>query len=175
MADELKSVIFLLIFGAAAVCKSVDTQAQLAEQAERSLRSGDTQGAIATLEKASAEPSTVSGEDRLGFLYAVAGRQDDAAAHFRKAIQTDANYAAAHYHLGALLWLSKDQEHALPELQSAVRLDPKSFDYRYRLGSAYVESGADAQAIPELKAAVALDATKADCLAAVGSGGAAYK
>ena len=110
---------------------------QLADQAEQLLRAGDNAGALAALEKASAESSSAPGEDRIGFLYAVAGHQDDAASHFRKAIAADSTYAPAHYHLGVVLWLQKDQDHALPELQLAVKLDPKTLDFqlppRFRL------------------------------------------
>jgi protein O-GlcNAc transferase len=158
MTNELKFSVLLFLAAALIAFGGANTQMQIAAQAEQQLRAGNTQAGLTLLSQASAATSTAPGEDRIGFLYAVSGQQDDAATHFRKAIQLNANYAGAHYHLGVLLWLAKDQDHALAELQTAARQNPKSFDYRYRLGAAYAEKGENDKAVPELKAAVALDA-----------------
>jgi tetratricopeptide (TPR) repeat protein len=152
----------LLIVSFAAAYGWADLQSQLAGEAEQRLRAGDAQGGLLLLQRASNEPSTAAGEDRIGFLYASAGHQEDATAHFRKSIAKNPRYAPAHFHLGVVLWLAKDQKHGLSELQNAALLDPSSFDYRYRLGSAYIETGANGKALEELKAASALDGTKAD-------------
>jgi protein O-GlcNAc transferase len=160
MTSRLTSFVILIFSFAASGW--ADAQVQLAGEAEQRLRAGDSQGALALLSQASTQKSTAAGEDRVGFLYAATGRNDDAIAHFRKSIQNDSKYAPAHYHLGVILWLGKDQDHGLQELQSAVRLDPNGFDFRYRLGSAYIELGSNDKAAAEMKAAVALDATKAE-------------
>ena len=152
----------LFLLALAAVYLSAQTPADLANQAEKLLRAGDKQGGIAMLDKAAQAPgATAESEDHVGFLMAVVGRGPEALEHFQKSISLNADYAAAHYHMGAMLWLAKDHDRGLPELQTAARLEPKSFDYRYHLGSAYLEIDDYERAIPELKESVALDPSKA--------------
>jgi tetratricopeptide (TPR) repeat protein len=162
MTIGLKSFVLFALTCATVCGGPVDSQAQLAAQAEQLMRAGDAKSAMLILARASSEPSTAPGEDLIGFIYAAAGQQDEAITHFRKSIQKAPDFAAAHYHLGVVLWLKKDQANALQELQSAVRFNPNVIDYRYRLGAAYIETGSNDKAVTELKAAVDLDANRAD-------------
>jgi tetratricopeptide (TPR) repeat protein len=138
------------------------TPAEWASKAEQLIRSGNSQEGLAALMKAAELPGASSeSEDRVGFLFAVLGRQSDAVAHFEKSLSLSRSYAPAHYHLGVARWLAKDRNRGLEELESAVKLSPAVFDYRYRLGSAYLEIGRYEQAASELKEAVAIDKTQA--------------
>ncbi len=135
-----------------------DTPAALADQAEQSIRGGDTAAAAELLQKASAAPgATAESEDRIGFLYAVMQQQDLAVAHFEQAIKIKGDYATAHYHLGVALWNADQHPRGLTELQAAAQLDPKNFDYQFRLGSAYQRTGDLAGAVDSFGKAVAID------------------
>ena len=143
--------VFLLLFAASF---EGETAAQWTAKAEQLIRSGNSQEAIAALTRAAeAAGGSAESEDRIGFLFAVLGRQSDAAEHFQKSIALNVNFAPAHYHLGVARWLAKDTDGGLPELREAARLGPAVFDYRYRLGSAYLELGHYEEACSELKAA----------------------
>ena len=138
-----------------------DNPLDWANRAERLIRAGDKSGALAALLSASqAQPASAASEDRIGFLFAVLQRQQDAVDHFQKALNLDPRYAAAHYHLGVALWLANESQEGISELQEAAKLAPAVFDYRYRLGSAYLQSGAFPQAAAELKQAVSIDGSK---------------
>jgi tetratricopeptide (TPR) repeat protein len=141
------------------------TPAEWAGKAEQLIRSGNSREGLAALMKAAELPSaSAESEDRIGFLFAVLGRQSDAVAHFEKSLSLSRSYAPAHYHLGVARWLAKDVSGGLEELESAVKLSPGVFDYRYRLGSAYLEVGRYERAVSELKEAVAIDKTQAPAL-----------
>lgn len=104
------------------------SQADLANQAEALLRSGDTQNGIALLNQAAqASSATAESEDHIGFLLAVVGRGPDALTHFDKAIQLNGDYAPAHYHKGVALWLAKDHEHGLPRIASGRQAATEQF------------------------------------------------
>ena len=140
---------------------SAETPGEWAGEAERLIRSGKPQEGLAALTKAAESPgASAQSEDRIGFLFAVLGRQSEATAHFEKSLSFNRDYAPAHYHLGVARWLAKDQKGGLPELEKAVRLSPSVFDYRFRLGSAYLEMGQYEKAVTELQEAVAIDKTQ---------------
>ena len=146
------------------LCASLpaETPLERANEAERLIRSGKQQEGLAALADAAELPgASAQSEDRIGFLFAVLGRQPDATAHFEKSIALNREYAPAHYHLGVARWLAKDHETALPELEKAVKLSPFTFDYRFRLGSAYLELGRYEKAAAELEEAVGIDKTQA--------------
>jgi tetratricopeptide (TPR) repeat protein len=145
------------------LCGSVllaQTSLDLTKEAEQLLRTGRTQDARAALEKASGiNHQTAESEDRIGFLLAVMGDQTSAHEHFRKAIALDANYAAAHFHLGASDWLQGVKQEGIRELETAVRLAPNVFDYRFRLGGAYLDMGDAERAAVQLQMATHLDSS----------------
>jgi tetratricopeptide (TPR) repeat protein len=144
-----------------AFCLTAQTPLQLTVTVEALIRSGRAQDATAVLERAAKLPgASAESEDRLGFLFAVLGRSPDAIEHFHKSLSLNSDFAPAHYHLGAALFVAKDYGRGLPELQAAARLSPTTFDYRYRLGCGYLEMNNLDQAVSELKQSVAIDASK---------------
>jgi protein O-GlcNAc transferase len=131
---------------------------ELTDKAEQLLRSGDKAGAVEILAQAErAAPATAESEDRIGFLYAVAGHAPEAMEHFQKSIALDSGYAAGHYHLGVAMWQANDRERALPELQAAAKLGPNVYDYWFRLGSADAQVGDLAGAVDAHQHAVELN------------------
>jgi tetratricopeptide (TPR) repeat protein len=152
-----------LLFSLAVAYVKVQTQTpgEWASEAERLIRAGKQQEGLAALVKAAELPGgSAESEDRIGFLFAVLGRQPEAAAHFKKSLAFNRDYAPAHYHLGVARWLAKDFQNGLPELEKAVTLSPSIFDYRFRLGSAYLQVGRQEQAVAELEQAVSIDKTQ---------------
>jgi protein O-GlcNAc transferase len=153
-----------------AECLAAQTPADLANQSESALRSGDAAKAVTLLNQALRAPgATAESEDHLGFLLAVLGRSPDGLKHFQKAIALNPDFAPAHYHLGAALWLAKDHEHGLPELQAAVKLAPDNFDYRYHLGSAYLDMNDFEHAVSEFKQATVIDPSRPAAWAQLGA------
>jgi tetratricopeptide (TPR) repeat protein len=143
--------------------------ADWAGEAERLIRSGNTQEGLAALARAAEQPGgSAESEDHIGFLFAVLGRQSEAAAHFEKSLSSNPGYAPAHYHLGVARWLGNDNDGGLPELENAVRLAPSVFDYRFRLGSAYLAISRFEPATTELQETVAIDKTQAAAWNALG-------
>ena len=134
-----------------------DSPLDLAGQAEQLIRSGDKEQAVEVLAKAAqSTPATAESEDRIGFLYAVLQKADDAILHFEKSVGMNASYAPAHYHLGVALWNADQHERGLSELKAAAKLDPGNFDYQYRLGSACQRTGDLAGAAEAFGKAIAL-------------------
>jgi tetratricopeptide (TPR) repeat protein len=134
---------------------SAHSSIDLAENAERQLRAGHKQEALALLQQAAAAKSqTAKSEDKIGFLFAVFGAGAEAHEHFKKALALDANFAPAHYHLGAADWLAGEKQEGLRELELATNLTPANFEYRYRLGTTYLDGGDVDKAYQQLKQAV---------------------
>ncbi|MGH9626519.1 MAG: tetratricopeptide repeat protein, partial [Bryobacteraceae bacterium] len=154
----MKAVWVCLLGLSAAALLQAQTAAQWAAQAEQLIRQGDQPGALRDLAQASkARPQSAASEDRIGFLLAVLHQSaDEAIAHFRKAIALDPSYAAAHFHLGAVLMIAKQPESGLSELRKAAKLAPGVFEYQYKLGSALQTKGDLAGAAKAYGRAVAL-------------------
>ena len=169
--NEIGLKLVLLCWSAVLLSVLLEAQssAALLTQAEQAIRRGDSQGALALLQKASRlTPHTAESEDRTGFLLAVLSHQEDARDHFERALSIDPNFAAAHFHLGVAYWLMKDPGRALPELERAAQIVPTSFEYRYRLGAAYLGIDKFQEASTELKEAVGLDNSKAPAWISLG-------
>ena len=159
----------VLLALSAALFLTSQTPLELANKAETLIRAGHAPDAFPLLEQAANAPgATAESEDRIGFLLAVLGRSADALGHFQKSISLNADYAPAHYHLGAALFVAKDYSRGLPELQAAVKLTPTSFDYRYRLGCGYMAMGDFEKAAVELKQSAALDSTRPEAWSQLG-------
>ncbi len=145
------------VFWLIAVVARADSPFDLASQAEQLIRDGNKEQAAAVLAQASeAAPATAESEDRIGFLYAVLQKTDDAVAHFEKSAGLNAAYAPAHYHLGVALWNAEQHDRGLSELKEASRLDTGNFDYQYRLATACERTGDLAGATAAFGKAVAL-------------------
>lgn len=88
----------------------------------------------------------------------IPGRQSDAIAEYRAALQIDPGLAETHYDLG--LALSRIPGHlpdAVAEYQAALRLDPHLAQAHYGLGNALAATGRWSDAIAAYRAALRLD------------------
>ena len=61
-------------------------------------------------------------QDEVGFLLAVLSRREEAIQSFQQALDLDAKFARAQYHLGAAYWLEKNPGLSIPHQQSAAAL-----------------------------------------------------
>ena len=148
---------------------AADIAGTLASKAETQARAGDSAGALNLLAQASqAKPISAESEDEIGFLYTALGKSDEGIQHFRRAIAKNPSLAAAHYHLGVILWLGGVHVAATSELADAVRLAPDVFDYRFRLGAAYVEAGNYDDAVPVLQKATEFNSKSAEAWNSLG-------
>jgi len=160
----------LVFLAPAALLFAQQSAVELANQAETLLRAHETQKAVALLDQAVQAPgATPESEDHIGFLLAVVGRGPEALQHFQQAISLSPDFAPAHYHLGAALWLAKDYSHGLPELQAAAKLAPANFDYRYHLGTAFLQVDDLEHAAAALKEAAAIDGSRPEVWTQLGT------
>ncbi len=145
------------------------TAAAYKARADQATRENNPQAALAAvlneekLEKPSAEL-----QDRVGFLLAVLGRNDEAIARFDRAIALNPGYSLVRYHMGALCLVRGDRDRGIRELQRAVQLEPDNFDYHFQLGNAYLENAQYDEAASELTTATGLNANQAKAWDALG-------
>jgi tetratricopeptide (TPR) repeat protein len=158
MCIEVRAVWICLIGFFVGTSVQAQTAADWAARAEQSIRQGNQEDALkALVQAAAARPQTAASEDRIGFLLVVLHQPaHEAIVHFRKAIAHDPHYAAAHFHLGAVLMIAKQPGPGLAELRKAARLAPGVFEYQYKLGSALQTKGDLAGASKAYGRAVAL-------------------
>ncbi len=100
--------------------------------------------------------------DLLGVVRVMQGRETQAEALFRRAIQKNSNFAPAHVHLG-MLWVQKGRpEEAVPQLRDALRIDPARSDASAALVRILQDQARTATATKNFPKAVALltDAAK---------------
>jgi len=121
------------------LCASLpaETPVERANEAERLIRGGKQQEGLAALANAAELPgASAESEDRIGFLFAVLGRQSEAVTHFEKSISLKQEYAPAHYHLGVARWLAKEMAKGImPEEQRAnLRNGRWDADWHLRIG-----------------------------------------
>ncbi len=121
-------------------------------------------GAAETLlaEAARTTPDNAYLADALGSVRAQAGRLDDAATDFRRALGLDANFAPAHFHLGAVALLQGDAATAVEQSRFAVDLVPADAAYVLQLGRALSADRKDTEAVATLRRALALDPVSID-------------
>jgi tetratricopeptide (TPR) repeat protein len=90
-----------------------------------------------------------------GRVAAQAGRYQDAAQEFRRALAVRPESVEARVDLGSVLALAGDRNGATEQLREALRLDPASFTAHFDLGSLLADGGAPEEARAHLEAAVA--------------------
>lgn len=83
----------------------------------------------------------------LGAALREAGRLDEAAAAYRRAVSLEPDYAPAHSGLGSVLRQQGRVDEAVAHLETAVRLGPDFDDARFNLANALRDGGQLAQAI----------------------------
>ncbi len=115
---------------------------------------GRMQKAVA--DAAAGSPDAATLDDTLGSLEAQREEWPAAQAHFEQALAIDANFAAAHEHLGITLLAEHRTSEAIQELTTASRLSPQSGAAQMELGRALIAAGRDEEAIPVLRRAVEL-------------------
>lgn len=77
----------------------------------------------------------------LGEIAAAGDNPSEAESRYRQSIACNAQYAAGHAGLGALLLKARQHEQALEMLLRAVALDPESADAQYSLGQVLLRLG----------------------------------
>ena len=97
------------------------------------------------------------GRMQLGQYQAARGRNEEAIAQFRKAIEWDPNSPPFHHDLAVMLSASGRIKEAIAELEATIKLDPRQAGYHYELGLAWSEAGEPAKTIAALEEAVKLD------------------
>jgi tetratricopeptide (TPR) repeat protein len=75
----------------------------------------------------------------------------------RKALESDARYAPAHYELGLVLSRRGDAPGAVAEWRSALEIDPKYAEAHDSLGDALNAQGRTAEALAHWRAAIELE------------------
>jgi tetratricopeptide (TPR) repeat protein len=100
--------------------------------------------------------STFDAELNFGVLLDQMGRTQEAAIHYRQAVELKPDNATAHAYLGSVLLALGQTDEGLRQWFSAVKLDPVHADLHYNLGTALSSQGRTDEAIQELSQAVRL-------------------
>ncbi len=138
------------------------TPSVLAAYARALSATGQPAAAIVKMKTAVAESPQAEFHDDLGSLYAQQRNWSLAVTEFQKAIQLNAQFAAAHLHLGAALLAQQQVSSAIAELAVASQLAPGSAVAATELGKAYAENNEDEKAIAEFTRAIKLDSASVD-------------
>ena len=139
-------------------------------------RSGDTDGAIASLEAATKQnPKLTMARSMLGDLYKDKGEYDKAAQQYEAVTKLDPYTGRNFYKLGVAQQLLVRLQDAIASYLTAIKLDPRDWESNMNLGLVYLALGRNDQALGYLSRAtmlnpgaapafgnlgVALDATK---------------
>ncbi len=96
-----------------------------------------------------------------------AGRTEEAAAFYRRALDADAHMPAAQFGMGTLLARMGRSGEAIPYYQDAIAIWPDYEEARYNLGAALASAGRIEEAAAEYRQAVRLRPDDADAHAAL--------
>jgi predicted O-linked N-acetylglucosamine transferase (SPINDLY family) len=118
---------------------------------------GDRVAAAEALRQAiELEPNVASWHCDLAVLYQTAGRLDEAAGEYRRAVECDSGLRQAWYNLGCLLNEQDREAEALECFQQAVRLAPDHAAAHHNLAQSLFNLGNTDEAIAHYRRAVAL-------------------
>jgi Tfp pilus assembly protein PilF len=143
--------------------------AELVEQGKALLEADHCQAALEPLERAvQLEPELLDAQLAVGNAYTRLGRLDDAIDAYRKALEADADFAAAYTNLGAAYLRQinpgADSEAATTQIQSAIdsfrtalQLEPEDAETHANLGSALLKASQIPQAKEEFEEALRLN------------------
>ena len=101
-------------------------------------------------------PPSAPAHYNLGTALAVAGRLDEAAAEYERALALDPAYARAHANLGSVRLQQGRVAEAVARLEEAVRLDPANVEALNTLSTGYAQQGDFDRAIASVSRALAL-------------------
>jgi Flp pilus assembly protein TadD/DNA-binding transcriptional MerR regulator len=107
--------------------------------------------AVSVTTSGSADPTTPYAWFQEGLRCESEGREDGAAAAYRRALDLDPGLAAAHTNLGALAHRRGDTAEAIACFQAALALDPDQPEARYDLAHVLIEAGELELASAELR------------------------
>jgi tetratricopeptide (TPR) repeat protein/predicted AlkP superfamily pyrophosphatase or phosphodiesterase len=123
-------------------------------------RKGDAEGAVTALgEHERVRPRSKEAETILGTIAMDRNQLDEAEAHFRKALEYEANFTEARNELGMLLERRGLHEAALAEFQRVIAIDPDHAEAHNNLGIILKERGKTDEAEAAFRRAIAADAT----------------
>ncbi len=94
-------------------------------------------------------------ETNLATALREAGRPDQSAAHYRRAIEIRPDYAPARSNFGALLRAEGRTDEAIAQYREALRLQPESTSARYNLANALLARGQAREAAEEFRRVLA--------------------
>lgn len=109
----------------------------------------------------SSNVSTALLHNTLGIALARKGREQEAIAHYRKAIALRDDYADAHTNLGSILLEKGDRAEAIEHFRKATTLPPEEARSHLRLAIAFERAGQIAEAISEYRRALVFDSRNA--------------
>jgi tetratricopeptide (TPR) repeat protein len=107
-----------------------------------------------TVEK---NPESWMAHNNLGMVLHQKGQQDEAIAHFQKALELDPNKFEIQNNLGQTLSVSGRLREAFPHLEKALEINPNYAEAHYNLGNALLRTGRVAEAIVQLLQALEID------------------
>jgi Flp pilus assembly protein TadD len=87
------------------------------------------------------ESDNVQLQTHLGRALIVAGREEDAMEHLKKAVELQPDYAPAHYYLGIIHLRLNDSAEEKSELEAAIKADPEFYLAQSELGLWHLEKG----------------------------------
>ena len=106
-----------------------------------------------SMEKA---PRSPVAQNNLGMALALAGRADEALAHFREALSLDSSRALSHYNLGFTLAHQGKYAEAIGYLRESIRLNPRDAGAHYALATSLVATGERGEGVRHFEEALAL-------------------
>jgi Flp pilus assembly protein TadD len=126
------------------------------------LSMGEASRAVTHFAASAAEqPTVAAAQFNLGTALTVAGRLDDAARAFEKALSMRPDYSQAHNNLGRVRLEQRRIDEALSHFREAVRLDPQNPQAWFNLSEAYAARQDWIQALDALERAARLPMTAA--------------
>jgi tetratricopeptide (TPR) repeat protein len=94
-------------------------------------------------------------ETNLGVALQTDGRLHEAETHYRRALDIEPDYAAAHVNLGMVLVAQHRPDEAIEAYQRAIELESGDVDLDVKLGNAFLQAGRAPEAVERFQRAIA--------------------
>jgi tetratricopeptide (TPR) repeat protein len=101
-------------------------------------------------------------QNNLGNALLKLGREDEAVAHFQKALELNPDFAEAHNNLGNFLFQKGDVDEAMARYQKALELKPDYAIARYNLGNTLIKKGDLDEAMAQFQMALQINSDYAE-------------